>query len=190
MRRARSRACVLARASDSGVHKVLRSVGAMRSREGSTMTKSENVDFQEMFGSSTVAESLNADAPVLQPAPEPWLPTDDSLWNFLDESLGKDGEHALDVAFIKEISGYERTTAPQVPEAESLLESSAFEKVIHKTATTLENVPRHRQAMQLICDRLRKSSALSPALRADPAWDDLVTAGTKFITGSVFAGCR
>ena len=154
------------------------------------MKKSEDADFQEMFGSSTVAESLNADAPVARPLAEIWLPTDSDLWNCLDDPLCKAGQEIQDAALIAEISGFDSAVQPLVAEPDTAsLESNVFEKVVEQTATILEGIPRHRAAMELICSRLKKSPVLL-STKDDPTWDRLAEAMTKFTTTTIFAGCR
>jgi hypothetical protein len=153
------------------------------------MKKSEDADFQEIFGGSSVEESLGA-GPVLQPGKEPWLPTHDSLWTFLDDPLGKAGQEIQDAALIAEISGFDSAVQPLVAEPDTAsLESNVFEKVVEQTATILEGIPRHQAAMELICSRLKKSPVLL-STKDDPAWDRLAEAMTKFTTTTIFAGCR
>jgi hypothetical protein len=189
MHETRSGIQVVARAQERGLCAVLHGIITMRSHEGDTMKKSEDADFQEMFGSSTVAESLNADAP-LNHGSFPDVPTDSAMWNFLDDPLGKAGEQIADQALIAEISGFDSAVQPLVAEPDTAsLESNVFEKVVEQTATILEGIPRHRAAMELICSRLKKSPVLL-STKDDPTWDRLAEAMTKFTTTTIFAGCR
>jgi hypothetical protein len=101
------------------------------------MTKSENADFQEIFGSSSVSQSLNADAPVNPPS-EPALPLDDTLWEFLAAPLGKAGQQIADQALIAEISGYEpaaRVSEPTpAPPSDALISFTAGTPTPHPGA--------------------------------------------------------
>jgi hypothetical protein len=147
------------------------------------MKKSEDADFMEIFGSSSVAESLNADAPLLLPAPEP-LPTDAAVWEFLDVPLGKAAREIQDAAFVQEISGFEPVPAQDHPD--SLLEFSATDDFIKRVTAEVLTGPRHRAAMQLAVDRIRKSAVLAP-IRDSPRWADLVSACTTFVAGELVA---
>lgn len=146
--------------------------------------KSETADFQEIFASSNVAESLNASAPVLNSAPEPALPLDDSLWNFLDDPLSKAGQEIQDAALIAEISGYEFTAAPQVSTPDPAPPSTVFADFIKRTTRVLGGAPRHRRAVETIVSKA-KSTPRFAAMRDDSHWGTLVQACADFVTSAI-----
>jgi hypothetical protein len=68
--------------------------------------KHESVDFQEIFGASTVRESLDAVAPVvLHESRAAQLPTDNPLWDSERVTGGRSAEQVQDQEFIKAVSG-------------------------------------------------------------------------------------
>ena len=148
------------------------------------MAKTENVEFQEIFGASTIAESLDANAPVsYNNQPEPTLPTDDELWDLLTTSSGRVAQQIEDQEFIREIFGAEPSASLPVftPEKSVGHELSDFTK---RAARVLREAPVHRRAMQKIVGTIRNSAMFEP-VRNDPAWDRLVEAGVNFVTGVI-----
>ncbi len=66
--------------------------------------KHESIAFQEIFGASTVRESLGALTAYAKP--EPHLPViDDPFTEFSSETGGHHAERVADESFVKEISG-------------------------------------------------------------------------------------
>lgn len=63
----------------------------------------ESTEFQELFGASSVRESMGA---VTYTKPEPQLPTDNELW-LLEVPTGNAAQQIQDEEFIKALSGHE-----------------------------------------------------------------------------------
>lgn len=149
------------------------------------MTKSQSADFQEIFGASTIAESLDANTPVsYSNKPEPVLPTDNELWELLTTSSGRVAQHIEDQEFIREISGAEPSASLPVftPKTESA--GHELRDFTKRAARVLRDAPAHRRAMQKIVGRIRNSAMFEP-VRNDPAWDRLVETGVNFVVGAI-----
>ena len=148
------------------------------------MAKSESIDFVELFGASSVRESLNANVMELQqrqPAP---LPMDDAIFDFLSPTSNKAAQQVLDDALVQEISGYEPAAAPIRPAPIST--STAMFDFTKRAARVLHEAPAHRRAIQTIVNKFRYSKALT-STRDDSAWDRLVQSSADFVTGAILA---
>lgn len=148
------------------------------------MTKSENADFQEMFGATTPAESLNVSS--LSHHPPAALPMDDPLYKF-ERVAQQDAAHE-DAAFADELIGSREDEAMKgripIRPALPVSTSPALSIFVKRAARVLAQLPRHQRAIREITDRLRNSELFAP-IKNDPAWDDLVRNVAVFVTGSI-----
>lgn len=102
--------------------------------------KSETVTFQEMFGSSTIAESLAGGMPIEMPE----LPTDNAMWEFLTVPPGAVSQQIQDADFIKLLAGVDSLPA----KTDSLA-------VLYHHNEIEKRAPERRSAIKTILDRAR-----------------------------------
>jgi hypothetical protein len=68
--------------------------------------KSESLEFQEIFGATTIMESIDSVAPVVYTKPEPHLPViDDPFTEFSSVTGGRSADQVQDQEFIKAVAG-------------------------------------------------------------------------------------
>lgn len=133
------------------------------------MAKQESVDFQELFGASTVRESLDATAPVIYRKPEPALPTDNDLWPFTPASPTGTPNTVQDFDFIKTISGWEAPVVRPTPAPDlgkKILADAG--RYFQRVQALDKKQPRRRQEISVIVDRWAREhgvpSACAPEL--------------------------
>ena len=115
--------------------------------------KHESIAFQEIFGASTVRESLGALTAYAKP--EPQLPTDSDLWEFLEVPTGKAVQQIQDEEFIKAVSGCDcvfgtGTTQPATSAGLSTSEPTELLELMKGSSTALSL----KKIKKIINDRL------------------------------------
>jgi hypothetical protein len=132
--------------------------------------KNESLEFQEIFGASTIMESIDSVAPVLYKKPEPQLPMDgDPFW--LENVTGgrsADADRIADDAFVIEISGCESS--------------------IHGSGTAQATTQARLDLLKLLQTANARSGALSKRASAGLTRAEIAAKMTKYYSHSVWRG--
>lgn len=132
------------------------------------MTKTEGTDFQELFGASTVRESLDATVPVIHRRQEPTLPTDSPMWPFTPASPTGTANTVQDLDFIKTVSGWDAPIAQPTPAPDLGKKFLADAMYFTKRAMRLDkSEPRRRRELGAIIDRWARDYGFPESVRPE-----------------------
>src|ERR1700674_3234790 len=159
------------------------------------MAKQESIDFQELFGASTVPESLDSDAPVIYKKPEP-LSIEDELFPYRPATGAADQlcQQLESEAFIAELVG---PTEDEAQKGLTPIRSASFSagrelyemakqisaRVAKRETAVAARAPERRRRIHAIVEQARRAAPES--IQGSDGWDRLAANCERYIATAI-----